>query len=220
MSSNASHIPKEKLAAYEFWKMDDFNRKGKRSSAGTELLTVEQLEGLHEQARTEGYAAGYQEGVEQARNEVTQLQLLMGDLDRELQSIDQGVANSLVALALEMARQLLHNSLTKHPELVVEVVREAMQSLPPFGEHAQLLLNPKDADLVRTHIGEQLTHSKWKLIEDPAIERGGCRVQTASIEIDGTLPTRWQRMAATLANNEAWYRDPADDAVTREITTP
>ncbi len=220
MSSNASHIPKEKLAAYEFWKMDDFNRKGKHSSAGTELLTVEQLEGLHEQARTEGYAAGYQEGVEQARHEVTQLQLLMSDLDRELQSIDQGVANSLVALALEMARQLLHNSLTKHPELVVEVVREAMQSLPPFGEHAQLLLNPKDAELVRTHIGEQLMHSKWKLIEDPAIERGGCRVQTASIEIDGTLPTRWQRMAATLANNEAWYRNPADDAVTKEMTTP
>ena len=219
MSSGASLIPKEQLAAYEFLKMDDFNQ-GKRGAAGTELLTVEQLERLHEQARAEGYAAGYKEGEEQARLELSQLRSLMGDLDRELQHFDQNMANSLVALALEMSRQLVHNSLIRQPELVLEVVREAMQLLPPFGEHAQLLLNPKDAALVRTHIGEQLMHSKWKMIEDPSIERGGCRVQTASIEIDGTLPTRWQRMAATLARNDIWYGDPANDVVVEGAPVP
>ncbi|CAG4882198.1 Flagellar assembly protein FliH [Georgfuchsia toluolica] len=212
MSSDAPLIPKEQLTAYEFWKMDDFNQN-RRGEARTELLTVTQHEALHEQARAEGYAAGYKQGEEQVALELSHLRSLMTDLNRELRRFDQGVANSLVTLALEISRQLLRNRLTEHPELVVEVVKEAMQSLPPFGEHAQLLLNPKDAELVRTHIGEQLTHSKWKLIEDSSIERGGCRVQTASIEIDGTLPIRWQRMAAVLARNEVWYCDPVNDAV-------
>jgi flagellar assembly protein FliH len=199
--------------------MDDFN-VAKSGPARTELLTVEQLERLQEQAHAEGYAAGYAIGAEQARGELARLQALMSGLDSELRRFDQGIADNLVDLALEMARQLVRNSLTQHPEQVVDVVREAMQTLPPFGEHAHLLLHPLDAALVRGHIGEQLTHSKWKLVEDHTIERGGCRVQTASMQVDGTLPTRWQRMVAGLARNEAWYRDPALEAAADGAPAP
>ena len=219
MSNDTPLIPKEQLTAYEFWKMDDFNQN-RRGEARTELLTVTQLEGLHEQARAEGYAAGYKQGEEQVALELGHLRSLMSDLDRELRHFDQCIADNLVDLALEMTRQLLRSSLALRPELVVEVVKEAMQALPPFGEHAQLLLNPMDVALVRTHIGEQLMHSKWKLIEDSSIERGGCRVQTTSMEIDGTLPTRWQRLAATLARNEAWYRGPVNDAAAEGEPAP
>ncbi|MFY9329876.1 MAG: flagellar assembly protein FliH [Georgfuchsia sp.] len=212
-------IPKDQITAYEFWKMEDFNQS-RRSVAKTELLTVKQLEGLHEKARAEGYAAGYKQGEEQVALELSHLRSLMSDLDRELQHFDQGIADNLVDLALEMTRQLLRNSLTRHPELVVEVVKEAMQALPPFGEHAQLLLNPRDAMLVRAKIGEQLMHSRWKLIEDSSIEPGGCRVQTASMEIDGTLQTRWQRLAATLARNDVWYHDPVNDVVVEGEPVP
>lgn len=209
MSNANALIPGEQLAAYEFWKMDDFGR-GKGIS-GSELPTVEQLQQMEQQARAEGHAAGYQEGAEQARAELARLQSLMSDLNRELRRFDRSVADSLVTLALEMARQLVKNSLTRHPGQVVDAVKEAMQTLPPFGEHAQLLLHPLDGALVRVHMGEQLAHSKWKLLDDASIERGGCRIRTATMQVDATLPTRWQRMAQSLARNDAWYRKAEEE---------
>ena len=211
MSSTNAFIAGENLAAYEFWKMDDFGH-AKKSVSESELPTVEELQLMEQQTRAEGHAAGYQEGAEQARSELSRLKPLMSDLDRELRRFDRGVADSLVTLALEMARQLVRNSLTLHPQQVVDVVKQAMQTLPPFGEHAQLLLNPLDAALVRTHMGEQLAHSKWKLLDDVSIERGGCRIRTATTQVDATLATRWQRMAASLARNEAWYRKTEDES--------
>lgn len=194
--------------AYERWKLDDFSRTPKAGSRGS-LPTVQQIEALREQARAEGYAAGraegYAEGARQAQVEAGQLHGMVETLDESLREFDRDVAEQLVTLALDMARQLVKDSLTRQPELVVDAVRDAMQALPPFGEHAQLMLHPADMALVRHHMGEQLTHSKWKLMEDAAIERGGCRVQTASMQVDATLPSRWQRMAATLARNDAWH---------------
>ncbi len=210
MSDASPIIPGEKLAAYEFWKMEDFGHARNKVSE-SELPTVEELQQMEQQTRADGHAAGYQEGAEQARNELLRLKSLMSDLDRELRRFDRGVADSLVTLALEMARQMVRNSLTRHPQQVVDVVKEAMQTLPPFGEHAQLLLHPLDSALVRQHMGEQLTHSKWKLLDDASIERGGCRIRTATTQVDATLSTRWQRMAISLARNDAWYRE-VDDA--------
>ena len=198
--------------AYERWKLDDFSRSPKAGSRGS-LPTVQQIEALREQARAEAHAAGkaegYAEGARQAQAEAEHLRGMVNTLEESLREFDREVAEQLVTLALDMARQLVKDSLTRQPEQVVDVVRDAMQALPPFGEHAQLMLHPADVALVRHHMGEQLAHSKWKLMEDAAIERGGCRVQTASMQVDATLPSRWQRMAATLARNDAWHLNRA-----------
>lgn len=197
--------------AYQRWQLDDFGT-GAAPARGA-LPTVVQIEAIREQARQEGYAAGQAEGfahgMAQAREALQRLETVMGGLDAELQQFDAAMAERLVTLALDMARQLVRDSLTRHPEQVVDAVREAMQSLPPFGEHAQIQLHPQDASLVRSTLGEQLSQSKWKVMEDAGIERGGCRVQTASMLVDATLATRWQRMASTLARNDAWQRDVA-----------
>lgn len=205
--------------AYERWKLDDFSRSPKAGSRSN-LPTVQQIEALREQARAEGHAAGraegYAEGARQAQVEAEHLRGMLNTLEESLHEFDREVAERLVTLALDMARQLVKDSLTRQPEQVVDAVREAMQALPPFGEHAQLMLHPADVTLVRHHMGEQLTHSKWKLMEDASIERGGCRVQTASMQVDATLPSRWQRMAATLARNDAWHLDRAIEPVFAE----
>lgn len=200
--------------AYPRWKLDDFG-DNPRAGQGS-LPTVRQIEALREQARQEGYAAGHGEGLAagraQARDELARLDALMARLDAELAGFDTVLSERLVTLALDMARQLVRDSLARNPRQVVAVVQDAMHALPPFGEHAQLMVHPEDAALVRATLGDQIGHSKWKLLEDGGIERGGCRVQTSSMLVDATLATRWQRMAATLARNDAWHREDAPGA--------
>ena len=114
-----------------------------------------------------------------AEAETQRLHSLVENLERELQQFDQQVAEDLLTLSLDVARQMLGQALKVRPELVLSVVQEAIGCLPHFNQHAHLVLHPEDAALVRSHLGEQLSHSGWKILEDGRIERGGCRVETA-----------------------------------------
>ena len=44
----------------------------------------------------------------------------------------------------------------------------------------------------------------WKIVEDAQIERGGCRLETPTTEVDATLETRWRRVVASLGRDDSW----------------
>ena len=82
------------------------------------------------------------------------------------------------------------------------VVREAINQLPH--QHTAIYLNPEDASVVRSHIGDQLTHAGHRIFEDVAIARGGCKVEAGGSQIDATVPTRWGRIVESLVDGAEW----------------
>ena len=99
---------------------------------------------------------------------------------------------------------MLKTALAVQPERVIPIVKEAVRYLPVLHQPALLFLNPADAELVKDRIGDELAKTGWQLADDAELERGSCRVETASNQIDATLPTRWQRLAAALGNQSDW----------------
>ncbi len=197
-------IPKEQLSAYQRWELNSFDGVAAGKNGAVVLPTAAQIERIHQQARDEGHAAGYQEGKGQAQAEAHRLQALLEPLERELHQFDQSLAQDLLTLSLDVAKQMLCQALKARPELVLSVVQEAIACLPRFNQHAHLLLHPEDAALVRSSLGDQLSHSGWKILEEARIERGGCRVETASSQIDATLPSRWQKVLAAIGREGNW----------------
>lgn len=197
--------PKEHLTAYQRWELPAFDMVEK---AGTDptigLPTAAQLEHIHIQAHEEGYQAGYAEGLKQAGTEAQRMEKMLESLNKELQQVDQQIAQDLLNLALEISKQMLQQALKIKPELLLNVVRAAINELPYFNQNAHLVLHSDDAVLLRTSMGEQLLHTGWKIFEDNQIERGGCRVETAHSQIDATLPKRWQRVVASIGQENAW----------------
>lgn len=190
------------------------------------LPTAEELEQMHEEARAaghaEGYAGGHHEGLEKghedgfrqgyeegqtlARQQADLLAELVGNVDQALTGIDTEVAEELMALAIEIARQMVHQTLLAHPESVVETVRAALGQLPQ--NHAQIRIHPDDAALVREHLGEQLAHAGQRIVEDSSVSRGGCRVESAGAQIDASMETRWRRILENLGRPDArWDED-------------
>ena len=197
--------PKEQLTAYQRWELPAFDmvtEGGKPSKI--DLPTAAQLENIHIQAHEEGYQTGYAEGMKQASTEAQRITNMLESLNKELQQVDQRIAQDLLNLALEIAKQMLQQALKIKPELLLNVVRAAINELPYFNQHAHLVLHTDDAELLRTSMGEQLLHTGWKIFEDSQIERGGCRVETANSQIDATLPKRWQRVVASIGQDIAW----------------
>lgn len=169
------------------------------------LPTAEDIERIHDEARKDGYAAGYEEGTARGRMEAMQFHGLVQGLETALTTLDQEVADEVLALAIEVARQMIRHSLAEHPESVAELIREALLQLPQT--HAMVHLHPDDLAMVRDYLGEQLTHGGHRLVEDSSIARGGVRIDAGGSQIDATLQTRWRRIMDNLGRNVQWDGD-------------
>lgn len=209
-------IPKEQLTAYERWELAAFDEAEQKKAAqdatggetepteAVQLPTAEDIERIHNEAHATGYAAGYEEGQAQARAEAEHLAGLVSALEEQLHSLDQGVAEELLGVAVEIASQVLRQTLRVKPEAILPVVRDAIASMALHHGHPTLHLHPEDAALVRAQLGEHLSHNGWRMIEDDIIERGGCRIESGASEVDATLATRWRRVLEAIGTSGDW----------------
>jgi len=166
------------------------------------LPTADQLEKLQHDAHREGYAAGYEEGTARVRMEAMRLHSVIEQLEEALAALDNEVAQDVLRLGVEIARQVVRQAIAVKPEVVLSVVKEAINQLPH--QHTAVYLNPDDASLVRSHMGEQLTHAGHRIFEDAAIARGGCKIEAGGSQIDATVATRWTRIVEALTDNVDW----------------
>jgi flagellar assembly protein FliH len=223
-------LPKEHQTAYQRWEMASFGDERPSAAARQappppappqpelppepliQLPTVEELEAIRAAARAEGYeeghAAGYADGVNegqaQARAELAHLQTVAATFGAAVAAADETIANEVLDLALHLARAMLRTALDVRPELVIPVVREAIEYLPMLQQPALLMLNPQDAEIVRNSIGEELDKGGWRVVHDATVARGGCKVDTATNQIDAQVGARWQRLAHSLGKNLDW----------------
>ncbi|TNC99709.1 MAG: flagellar assembly protein FliH [Gallionellaceae bacterium] len=202
----------EKLSAWQRWELPAFEA-GSALARNVGLPTASQLEKMQQLARDEAYQAGYTEGQQRGYAEGLQQALAekerLAELTKLLESqIDEKVTQELMGLSLDIAQQVLQQSLKVQPELLLIMVREAIGSLPVFNQAAHLILNPEDAAMVREHMGEQLNHSGWKILEDPRMARGDARLETANSQVDATLEARWNRVVTAMGQEAQWLVKP------------
>lgn len=211
-------LPKEQQTAYQRWEMASFEdrrspAKGdRRATPSSEAELAEQVASAREAARLEGYAAGLaqgraagmEQGSEQAAKELRRLHGIAETFGSEVVRASETVANDILDLALDLSKAMLKTALAVNPERVVPIVGEAIRYLPSLQQPMRLFLHPDDALLVREKMEEELAKAGWRVVEDAHMEHGGCRVETATNQIDASAPTRWQRIAAALGKESDW----------------
>ncbi|MEO7494516.1 MAG: flagellar assembly protein FliH [Massilia sp.] len=215
-----SDTPKELQSAYQRWEMNSFgddrpSTAAKRAPAPPPVPqgpTPDQIAAATEEARLigydEGHAAGYADGLAigraDAARELEHLQSIAVTFGTAVAQADETIANDVLELALHLAKSMVRSALEVKPELIIPVVREAIEYLPVLQQPALLLLHPDDVQIVRDGIGEELDKGGWRVVPDPAITRGGCKLDTASNQIDAQAGARWQRLATALGKNMEW----------------
>jgi len=181
-----------------------------------QLPTAAELEALREGARAEGYAEGLEEGraaghaeaYEAGRAEVAaemeSLRAIAQTFSGAVAAADETIASDVLDLALHLARSMVRTAFTVRPELVIPIVREAIDYLPVLQQPAILALNPEDVEIVRAALSDELDKGGWRVVSDPQVGRGGCKVDTASNQIDAQASARWARLAHALGKNVEW----------------
>ena len=212
-------IPKEQQSAYQRWEMNSFGdtRPAARAATVAQVarVTIEEQAEIREAAQERGYAIGLAEGrsegmrqgLADAVAETAHLRSIVTALGSEAARADELIASELLTLALDLAKAMLKTSLAVKPELVLPVVSEAIRYLPSLQQPAVLFLHADDAMLVNEHMRDELDKAGWRVAEDLQMQRGGCRIDTASNQIDATIETRWHRLAEALGQQSTWLEE-------------
>lgn len=177
--------------------------------AGTQSAAAsdeEQVRRAREEGVQQGLAAGRQKTGSGAGAERDELKVLIAGINELMKDFEQSLANDVLSMSLELAKLIVRQSLRVKPELVLSVVREAITSLSGVTDQTVLHLHPADALLLRklAETDPQIQELPWKLVEDPQLERGGCKLSTPTTEVDATVETRWRRIIASLGRDDAW----------------
>jgi len=206
-------IPKEQQSAYQRWELGAFNQpeppKAPSKPAAPNDDVVKQM---HAQAHAEGYAAGHREGLEAGRAQAlaeaaphaARFEQLLTALDEDLQRVDRELAEEVVALGLAVARKLVGAALEARPAIVQECVEEALRHVVQTAGPVNVMVNPADAAIVRSHLEVSSRAGAWVLREDASIASGGCRIVTAAGEVDATICSRWERITTALGEPVGW----------------
>lgn len=173
--------------------------------------TANELEKIQQQASKEASEKGYQEGLAkglqagkaQIAQQAGALKGLMHSLAEPLDELDERVENELTELAILIAKQLIRRELKIDSGQVVSVVKEAIAALPSSSQNIKLHLHPEDASLVKSALSLDETEvDHWRVIEDPVMTRGGCRVLTDNSQIDATIENRLSTIIAKALGDE------------------
>ena len=171
-------------------------------------------------ARTQAYQDGYRDGLvalesfkQSFASQVSaQVAQVLHALDSELGQLEQQMATSLARVATELARQVVRSELSVRPALVAQVAREAVSAVLASARQISVLVHPDDHALVAGGCEDALLARGARLIAQPGIARGGCRVESDAGTVDARVAARWAQATHALGTGVAWDDDEAGEA--------
>ncbi|WP_285427956.1 flagellar assembly protein FliH [Pseudomonas sp. lyk4-R2A-8] len=194
-------------------------------------LTLEELESIRQEAYNEGFAAGEKDGFRSTTLKVRQeadaalavklasLERLMGSLFDPIAEQDTQLEKAMVRLLEHIARQVIQRELALDSSQIESVMREALKLLPLGVGNVRLYINPQDFEQVKAL--RERHEETWRIVEDAALQPGGCRVETEHSRIDATVETRIsQIMAKLLDQQHEQVLNPAEPDLSIDLDTP
>ena len=191
-------------------------------------VNVMHLEAVERDAWEQGLSAGHAEGMKRGEAEFAKrinelnvktaaLEAIIGTLAKPLDQLDAAIEQELTKLTLIIAKHLVRRELRLDPSQVIGIIRHTVGLLPLASRDMRVHLHPEDAAIVREKLAAPAGEREWILMEDPLLARGGCRVTTATSNIDARLESRVSEAVNTLLGDSDAGRirptnEDADDA--------
>lgn len=152
----------------------------------------------------QGHAQGFEQGQSEAREEAARLAALAETFRTALDGAQGAISETLVALALDIAQQVVRQHVQHDPTALIAAAREVLAAEPALAGAPALIVSPADLPVVEAYLMEDLQTRGWTVRTDASVERGGCRAQAGTGEVDAGIDTRWERVAAALGKVSTW----------------
>jgi flagellar assembly protein FliH len=224
MRNYSRFIPGEEIDSVEQWSFGAVDSAALILAAKVKVEeeTAESVkdDALTQQGYAQGYAEGFVQGQAQLRLE-TQRQIsdyvdqqgqeasqrflaLFSDAEAKLMESEQVIAQGVLELACEVARQVIRQELSVNPKVLQPVIREAMNILGAEAKTAVVRLNPADHEVLAEATRLEFAAMSLTLVSDSTLTPGGCLIESSGTVIDGRVEKRWSQVVASLGLSQAW----------------
>ncbi|TQT14883.1 FliH/SctL family protein [Xanthomonas perforans] len=161
--------------------------------------TLEEIQAIEDAAQHEGFARGHAEGFAQGQSEVrrltAQIDGILDNFTRPLARLENEVVGALGELAVRIAGQLVGRAYQVDPQLLADLVGEAVNAVGGAGREVEVRLHPDDITALLPHLAPSST---TRVAPDMSLSRGDLRVHAESVRIDGTLDARLRAALETV----------------------
>ncbi|MGD4914230.1 FliH/SctL family protein [Xanthomonas citri pv. citri] len=161
--------------------------------------TLEEIQAIEDAAQHEGFARGHAEGFAQGQSEVrrltAQIDGILDNFTRPLARLENEVVGALGELAVRIAGQLVGRAYQADPQLLADLVGEAVDAVGGAGREVEVRLHPDDITALLPHLAPSST---TRVAPDMSLSRGDLRVHSESVRIDGTLDARLRAALETV----------------------
>lgn len=212
--ADGSHLPSTPALAEEEHIDDSKIRDGINGAATPDDPPVERtIAELPEDHSARGYAEGWEQGrlegaekghadaivaAEAAQTTLAQqarrLATIADRLGAPIPALDAAVEEAVAALALEVARWVIGNEVSRSRDYLVRLIREALAKVPIELGSVAIIVNPADRDLI-CRLAPDIADGNAVLVSDDAVEPGDCRV-IADSQAAPAKDLRWRPRAA------------------------
>ena len=220
MTNYTRFIPGEEIGAVEQWNFGAVDTASLLLAAQVKARESAAGRVSDEALRQEGYAEGFAQGHAQAtlegQKQITdfianqgqaaaqRFGQLFATAQSELANAEQVIAQEVLELACDLARQIVRHELSVNPNALQPVVREALGLLVAESKNVLVRLNPLDLEILDAVVRAEFPSLALTLIGDAAVTRGGCLVESSGTVVDGTIEKRWTQAIAGLGLSSAW----------------
>lgn len=181
-----------------------------------EKISEAEIQKIKEDAYQEGFQKGHTEGLQAAKTEIDTKRELLDNMLRQLaeptQACGEQTQQELLEMAFAISRQIVRRELKQDPTQLIAIIRDALKLLPIGSKNIQVLLHPEDASVIRSvlSIDEDSPDSRWKLVEEPSMERGGCLLKTDNSNVDASVDRQIAVLFSRIAGGQRAGEDDAN----------
>ncbi len=149
---------------------------------------------------------GYEEGLKKAQQEFSEyksnFESVIKSIEGSVNIFDDEVIEAINQLAVSISKQIIRRELQTNSEQVVSVVKEAIKLLPLDNNRLVIHLNPSDISSMQKVFNQDDMATSYSLVEDPSVQRGGCKLATDDSIIDATIDSQIAQIAASILGSQ------------------
>ena len=160
---------------------------GRASHPGSTL--EQQLQGAYQQGFQDGQGAARQELGGQLDAMAVRLARTIEELSGMRQRFRHEAEEDVIALAMAIARRILHRELTVSPDALLGLLKAALEKIEVREVH-RVRVCPEDAPLVQQHLDQMGLPQRVELIADPGLERGSAILDSSRGALDVSVETQ------------------------------
>lgn len=151
--------------------------------------------------RNIGYQEGYQRGVDEGKEEsiqnaaqlIKRCEDILSDAIMKKEKVFEENEKEIIDLSVKIAEKIIKKNTAEDKNIIRSVLKEALKKVP-VSKKITIIVNWEDLDHIK-EIKQKLFSEihgveNIEIIEDPAVERGGCILETSIGTINATIKSQ------------------------------